>query len=688
MPTSINITFASDPGNGDKVEFKIARISSPTSKASKLLTFTTNPPQDKEILIPTPTGTPGEASALAYKEAFELFYGFKATVIIITVTTVKITYLDNELLGCYLLISDFTSDDVGVTEVISNCPQQSFSLVDVLFSDATVPCDNVQISIETDEVAPNIFLNGIEIETSNAANPYLRDVARGVPHRFNMINATSDELSVPALDKDEYFFPTFGSSQIEVKIVPSLVGATLTVNVIREESIWLFLIGNPPITFTYSLDDMSYQGSSVFTGQPDGTGTMYVKDNWGCTQSVPYNVTASGTRDPFLFISRANSISFFESEVIDGCEIFINDNNSIAIRGLEDVKFCEELLFQTCDITKIQFKTNFDTPTAYVRHEDGSADTNLTMVQKSANLNRFQNMDGWYYKYKEGLLGVYFTSGKTYDELDIEIPGGDFTLNGNLPDFAIVGQFIDINTLGIFEIVDIVYDPSILKKAIIVEFVYSGVATLTRVESTFDLLPYEIWEFEIDWSAIGVGIHDVIIDNSDTIHTTVQHMSENISILVVHDKTLAIRYYNDNNRDIFYKYNIEHFIRIPYLHVEGSSLEDTKINITDLTSSVTDSSVHEINIFHFEEVSKATMRKIVIALSMETVFINGIGYIKNGGISTENIIGTNLYLVIAEMLKTNINFNNNRQGQEGLDEDTINFNIPPFVIGNGGFVKS
>ena len=92
MPTSIDITFASDPGNGDKVDFAIARVANPTSKAFKLLTFTTTTPQTKEILIPTPTGTPGEASALAYKDAFLLFAFYKKPVVIFHVATCDILF--------------------------------------------------------------------------------------------------------------------------------------------------------------------------------------------------------------------------------------------------------------------------------------------------------------------------------------------------------------------------------------------------------------------------------------------------------------------------------------------------------------------------------------------------------------------------------------------------------------------
>ena len=81
------------------------------------------------------------------------------------------------------------------------------------------------------------------------------------------------------------------------------------------------------------------------------------------------------------------------------------------------------------------------------------------------------------------------------------------------------------------------------------------------------------------------------------------------------------------------------------------------------------------------------MRKLAIALSCENVFINGLGYVKNGSLEPEPIENTNLHNLIAEMIKTNINYNNNTQGQEGLDDGYINFNIPEFINLGGKFLK-
>ena len=115
------------------------------------------------------------------------------------------------------------------------------------------------------------------------------------------------------------------------------------------------------------------------------------------------------------------------------------------------------------------------------------------------------------------------------------------------------------------------------------------------------------------------------------------------------------------------------------MHVEGVPLQESEINITDLTSSVTDSSTHEMDKISFDEVEKGRMRQLVVALGCENLFVNGIGYIKNGAVDVENLPNTNMYSISVELLKTNINYNNNRQGQEGLESDSIPFNIPAFI---------
>jgi hypothetical protein len=630
----------------------------------------------------TPTANPGEATASAFKSYFNLDYNFANSYLVsqnVNIITIEKIILPG--LICKNGFRNFNTNMIGVSSVITNCPENLQGIVNVILSSKPIlPCESIRISTETDELAETVKLNGVEIITGNTNNPFVTSVTRNLESRFEFIGATGS-VFYPAQNVLPLYIRRLAQEDIIVSVVPSISGATVSFSItpIPQE--------NPLSTYEYSLDDVVYQTSNIFTGQTNGSYTIYVKDNFNCVVSKNYEVTDSGTREPYLFISKANSLIFAENETVDDCTVFRNDENSLANQSLADVVYCAENVYRTCDSITLQFKSNYDNPQAYIRFEDGSSNQALTLIKKTLNLNKFQYLDTWYYEYAPGKTGLYFLSGDTYDGAGL--PNGTFNLNGNLPDFAIIGQIITIDVIGTFVIQDIVFDSSIQKKAIIIDYTFVGLPFETRVKSIYDILPFEVYEFSIDWSVYGVGLYDVLIINDDTLNGTVEHLSENIAIQETIEKHLAIRYFNENNRDIFYKFGIENFIRLPFIRIEAITIQDDKINITDLTSTLVDSSVTNGNTFYFDAVSQKVMRQLIIALSCENVFINGVGYIKNGEIESTNIEGTNLYEVTAEMINTNINYTNNRQGQTGYNSDYIDFDIPGFIDLDGtGLLKT
>ena len=70
---------------------------------------------------------------------------------------------------------------------------------------------------------------------------------------------------------------------------------------------------------------------------------------------------------------------------------------------------------------------------------------------------------------------------------------------------------------------------------------------------------------------------------------------------------------------------------------------------------------------------------LCIALSCENLFINDEGYVKKESIRVEQIEATNLYEVTVDLIKTNENYNINRQGQSGADVGYVEFNVPAFI---------
>jgi hypothetical protein len=414
---------------------------------------------------------------------------------------------------------------------------------------------------------------------------------------------------------------------------------------------------------------------------------MYIKDNYGCQIQKDYEVTELGTRDPYFFISKANSLIFAKVENTTICGPYPNDSNQLSYQSKAEIVYCAETLLQTCDNTKIQFKSNYENQTATLR-EDGEVDVDLPITKLSSNLNRFEAMDCKVYNYGNNQTGIYFIAGDVYDEAWIDI--GDYTLNGNLPDFAVVGNTIQFQSNGeSYDIVNVLYDKraTVRAKVIVIDKFYDGAQYDDAVRCLYNILPYEVYEFDIDWSVQGAGTYDVVINNQDTVLGTIDYISENVYIETEHKRTLAINYYNTNNRDIFYKYGQENFIRVKFLKIEGLTKDTSDINLTDDKSYLVDSDVYEADKFIFQQMTKNQMRQLTIALSCEYVFINDIGYIKDGNVDSKIVGETNLYDVTCDMVKTSINYNTRKTGSSGVPGDYVSFNIPALIGFGDGFIK-
>lgn len=575
----------------------------------------------------------------------------------------------------------FEFDALFGTAVIENAPAPTFYLIgEPTYSMATVgnQCDFIKATIQTSVLATKLSVNGTVVNANNTNNPAFIEFPRGIGYYFTLEDATGQIIHFPTLYGVPFprgYFDFLSAGNITVAVTKAIIGATVTINV--KDTAGLIL--------EYSLGDGNWQSSNIFTGQAVGDYVGWVRDQFNCFKSVNYSVTEFGSRAPYLFISEANSLSFKERVDIDNCGIYKNDTNTLSYESDADVVFCDEILFQTCDITKIQIHSNFTTIIPTLRKEDGT-EVVLPITKKTTNLNRFARMDAWVYGYNSEYAGIYFVDGWIYDQYGAQVE--EYFLGGNLPDLAIVGQYVTIIGIGTFLIEDVIYDEIMNKKALIVKYTHTGLPTTVIVESTYDLIQFEVYEFAINWSVYGIGLYDVVLEFQDPENGSVFMMSENIDVAENQVGTVAIRYFNENNRDIFYKFGIENFIRIPLISKTVAPKDETEINITDDGTDVIKSSVHESHEFSFDSVSETLMMKIALALSCENVFINNIAYGKDGSVNVSNEPLTNSYFLTAKMIKKGFNYTGNRSGEADKIFNDGGFNIPAFVIGNDGFIKT
>lgn len=297
---------------------------------------------------------------------------------------------------------------------------------------------------------------------------------------------------------------------------PSGLFGTVTINMAA-----LFML-----EYTYSLDDVTYQASNIFTSILPGTYTLYVKDQYGCKISYIFEVALSAIRPPaYSLMPKSNSFGWYQQQAAaNNCSNPYNGNNARP-NDYKPLRFYNPKYFQpwcTVDAPKTQFRSNYDTLTAtLIRIIDDTEIGTYTITKKSDNIGQRQIMDATIYDRGAGQTGVYWTSGNTYEPGGV-IVNGSYTLDGGLPEWARVGQTFSLSGSdadGIYEIKQIIYDSDLLVNVAVIDRVYTDIAeeVAVIVDAAYNRLNYEVYEFTADFSALDEGCYKILLEMVDSL---------------------------------------------------------------------------------------------------------------------------------------------------------------------------
>lgn len=690
----IEITFTRDVLNGETISFNRKHNASLT-ETPLASTFVSTPRfKSTKLSITTPTGTPGEAEAIEYEKYFDI--DFNASGLMTISRNVNIITIEIEIGWDFTTFSTTTGATSNITP---ESGPEFFISTTSLQVHPTLPCEYVDIDITTNIQATEYRI-GSTAPIAVATNPFTVSLLKGVPRKLIVMRDGAEEINVYNDQYDsafyDFYFNKIYDENVTIDIVPDAWnGATVTINVdfLNQQ------IPRPNVnTLQYSLDDVSYTADNVFTGQASGDYTIYIKDSWGCVFSKDYTVTDSGTREPYFFISNVNSINFAKDEVWDGVQNGIHKNLENTLSTTEfgkRVQYDERLIYRTEDVIRIQFKSSYQNHFVTLQTCEGNAiQYEPTVEKQSNNLDIYESLDGFIDNYN-GQAGVYFTSGNVYNEVGTDI--GNYQLNGNLPDFAIIGVVVKLGSFGSFPIKNIIYDKDLDKNILLFDYVYSGGGETIRLESIYDILPFDVYEFEIDFDSVviqGNPPNDDIrvrIQATDSLFDELNYYSEYISLFDTADynldKYIAINYYNENNRDIFYLYGITHFIRAEVESAWNIIIDEVDVVKGDRSSYLSQSTVYNGIKIKFAQVTTNTMIKIALALSSEYLFINGLGYVKNGSLDIKEVEGTNIYDIEVELISTGKSFSIEIENRTGIREGYSTTYIPKILNGNIGLIK-
>lgn len=151
-----------------------------------------------------------------------------------------------------------------------------------------------------------VFFNVVHVSCPGGADGEI--VIEGVnggyaPYLYSMNNGNfSDELVYTDLEAGKYLFVVMDSTGYQFEAHPVFIDEPAQIEVATtssEDSLFVSATGGTG-TLMYSLDGgLTFQDSPVFTNVPNGTYTLVVMDENGCTESVEVTFSTNAVNDPF-----------------------------------------------------------------------------------------------------------------------------------------------------------------------------------------------------------------------------------------------------------------------------------------------------------------------------------------------------------------------------------------------------
>lgn len=216
--------------------------------------------------------------------------------------------------GANFVITKNNASVIG--EVQNEVTTDPIQILSTYFLEASEnKCQNVRVNVSTNTLAKRV-LSPVQINP-NSANPFSFDFARG-----SAINVVVQDLE--------------GRQASQVVNLPSPLNAS-NFNIF-ESGVNTVTVGEIEATngleLKYSLDNVNWQNSSVFTGLGFGTFTAFIKDQFGCSVSKDFAINRFGTYTKAFFIirdfmddsfnSRSSGISL-KSFKVGGIETLTNE---------------------------------------------------------------------------------------------------------------------------------------------------------------------------------------------------------------------------------------------------------------------------------------------------------------------------------------------------------------------------
>lgn len=498
-------------------------------------------------------------------------------------------------------------------------PAKDFRLTGHTIAAGAVPCQDVALTItQSDGVAPYTW-----VTPSNAATGLTAQIARGVSNET--ISVTLEDSEADQATLAGVIIPqAFSTSLITgISVVPNTGGldATVTAFLTNPDSIF---------TYEYSIDGTNFSTSNVFPNLTDGDYTLYVTDGFGCLIAYEFTVDIQNEIvrfDPYAVIPKANSIRFVKQEITKYQTLDNTLYHNEHYLGEYKPKYYQQYQSNDGEILT-QFRSNYTNIEANIYKCDGNLVQNLTINQKSNNIGAEDKRDCTTFNLGDNQTGIFFTTGNIYAPGTTDITG-TYNINGNVPEWGIVGNTVVISGMGSFVIKQVTYNDEVNAQILVIDYVWlSGNETEAKiVECTYNRQAYEVYEFAIDTATVGVSeFNYIVITMTDDDYPDLVFNSERIQVRDNYIRTNFIEYSGSEFTGIDYSTGYTGRVRVKSLNpyhqlTPGGEITTYKDSLSE-TIKLKDVATMEGTMF-ISEVPRYMVEKLRLIFSHEDIWING-----------------------------------------------------------------
>lgn len=456
----------------------------------------------------------------------------------------------------------------------------------------------------------NVYLGGT-LNQSGITSPFSVLVPR---RRYSIELYDSIDSSVIGTD----------SKAAPAKIIPNNIslevknqstGTTITVTVVA--SIYAL-----PLQYSLTNNGADWQSENVFTGLTPATYTVYVKDALGCvTASSELSIDGVTSLTETIFsLSDINALRF--SKIENGKK---NHRNTLSCREVKQLHYPYFHRFLDSDIIPTQFKTNAQYINIYTLDANGNTNA-LNALAYTENIGLQAKSTCTLFNLGNGRSAIYFGVVDMLDFLS-ETVTEQVDFGFSTPEWANkAGNFVFINGIGELEIDKIGY--SDFYDAFIVElnYSYTGIATEKILSATYNLQPYEVYEFLTHMNA-EQGFFNIVIEaGTSPENIEFSYVSERVKKIIDSDKLIEIDYSDPKNKGgMVYQTGIKHKLRLEgYWDYVGE--QKTEGYDGDSDYFITDNTVYDVQKFTFVRLSSEMAHKLRLVVAHDTLKVNGIFY--------------------------------------------------------------